>query len=152
MAASILQAEVKQQLINRIDKLTPDSKALWGTMEVNQMLAHLNDAVKIALGMKPSVNKGNFITNKIVFPIMTYVFTNWPKNLPTAPEMAQQYKGTPAKDFYTEREFLKKMIDIFEEREAEKIKEHPLFGKLSKEEWGHLLVVHFNHHLKQFGV
>jgi hypothetical protein len=152
MAKSILNTTDLQGLVERLDRLSPESKALWGIMTVNQMLAHLNDTIKIALGMRDAKNKGNFVTNKIVFPLMTYVFTSWPKNLPTAPEMAQQYKGTPAKDFYTEREFLKKMMDIFTEREGSKMKEHPLFGKLTKEQWGDLLWVHYNHHLKQFGV
>ena len=136
----------------RLDKLTPQTKALWGNMRVEQMLAHMNDAFRIALGMKASVDGSNFITNKIVFPIAVYWLPQFPKNVSTAPELDQKQQGTPPRDFYTELEFLKTMMDVFNEREPEKLKPHPMFGKLTKAQWRDLLVKHLSHHLKQFGV
>ena len=136
----------------RMNKLPPDSKALWGTMNVTEMLAHMNDAFKIVLGMKECKDRSNFITNKIVFPIAVYWLPWFPKNSPTAPEMISRKKGTPPRDFYTEFEFLKKMIDVFNEREESKLKPHPMFGKLNKQQAHDLLVKHLDHHLKQFGV
>lgn len=136
----------------RINQLTPNSKALWGKMNVAEMLAHMNDAFKIALGMKECKDRSNFFTTKIVFPLAVYVLPFFPKNSPTAPEMVSQKKGTPPRDFYTEIEFLKKMIDVFNEREESKLKPHPMFGKLSKQQTHDLLAKHLDHHLKQFGV
>ncbi len=136
----------------RLNGLKPDTRALWGQMQVHQMLAHMNDAFKISLGMKSADDKSNFYTRKIMFPVAVYLLPSWPKDNPTAPEMNQQKQGTPARDFYTEMEFVKKMMDIFNEREEEKLKPHPMFGKLSKQQWADLLVKHFDHHLKQFGV
>jgi hypothetical protein len=146
-----LTIEGKQEILDRLDKLTETSTARWGSMKVNQMLAHMNDAHKIALGMKPSVDTSNFYTHYIKFPV-ALLLPSWPKNESTAPELDQTDKGTKAKDFYTELEFLKKMMDIFGEREASKIHPHPLFGKLTKTQWSDLLKKHFDHHLRQFGV
>jgi hypothetical protein len=70
----------------------------------------------------------------------------------TTAELDQSQKGTKARDFYTEMEFLKKMMDIFQEREESKIHPHPMFGKLTKKQWADLLKKHFDHHLRQFGV
>jgi len=136
----------------RMNKLTPERKALWGKMNVTEMLAHMNDAFKILLGMKACKDRSSFITNKIVFPIAVYWLPSFPKNSPTAPEMVHQKQGTKPRDFYTEFEFLKKMMEVFNEREESKLKPHPMFGKLNKKQAHDLLAKHLDHHLKQFGV
>ncbi len=143
---------VKAGLSARLDKLTPETRARWGKMNVTQMLAHMNDAFRIALGMKPAVNKSNFYTHNIMFPVAVYVLPAWPKGEATADELDQQKQGTTPRDFYTELEFLLKMMDVFNEREEIKLKPHPMFGALTKKQWRDLLVKHLNHHLKQFGV
>jgi hypothetical protein len=147
-----LTKEGKQEILNRLDKLTETTERKWGSMLVNQMLAHMNDAHKIALGMKESKDTSSFFSNKIMFPVAVYVLPQWPKGEKTAPELDQKQLGTKARDFYTELEFLKKMMDIFEEREESKIHPHPMFGTLTKKQWADLLKKHFDHHLRQFGV
>lgn len=142
----------KQNITSRIERLTPDTKALWGQMTVTQMLTHMNDALRISMGMKEAIDKSNFFWNKIAFPVAVYVLPGFPKNAATASELNQLKDGSKPRDFYTEAEFAKKMLDIFNEREESKLKPHPMFGKLSKQQWADLLVKHFDHHLKQFGV
>jgi hypothetical protein len=116
------------------------------------MLSHLNDAFRISLGIKAAEDKSNLFTHYIKFPVAVYILPSWPKQTPTANEMDPLTDGSKPRDFYTEAEFLKKMIDIFNEREPGKIKPHPMFGKLNKKQWRDLFVKHLNHHLKQFGV
>ncbi|MBK8657325.1 MAG: DUF1569 domain-containing protein [Bacteroidetes bacterium] len=142
----------KASLLSRMDKLSPQSKALWGRMNVQQMLAHMNDAFKISMGMKEAVDKSNWYTRNVMFPVAVYLLPAWPRSSHTAPEMNQEQDGTHPRDFYTELEFAKKMIDIFNEREQNKLKPHPMFGLLTKQQWSDLLVKHFKHHLTQFGV
>jgi hypothetical protein len=151
MATDTIDEHAKSRIISRLDQLTPDSKALWGKMNVTQMLTHLNDAFRVCLGMKDAKDRSNILMKYIVFPIATYVLP-FSKGLATAPELNQHKGGTKARDFYTEREFLKKMIDIFNEREPSKIKRHTFFGDINKQQWAHLFVKHFDHHLRQFGV
>ena len=38
---SLLTAETKQEFVNRINKLTPQTKAQWGIMNAEQMLKHV---------------------------------------------------------------------------------------------------------------
>ena len=149
--SDLLDGEVKEQLVKRLDKLTPESKPKWGRMSVEQMLAHMNDAFKIALGMKPAIDNSNFYTRNIMFPAALRM-PSWPKSSATAVEMDPDKDASPARDFYTELEFLKKMIDVFNEREPGKLKPHPMFGPLNKKHWRNLFVKHLNHHLEQFGV
>ena len=149
---NILTAEGKQEIITRLDKLTEHTPRRWGTMKVNQMLAHMNDAIKISLGMKPAVDKSTFFSRNVTFNVGVYLLPVWPKGEATAPELNQNVQGTKARDFYTELEFTKKMLDIFEERDESKLHPHPMFGKLTKKQWADLLYKHFQHHLRQFGV
>lgn len=147
-----IEEPVKEEIYQRLSRLKPDTPAQWGAMNVAQMLAHMNDAFRLSMGMKEAVDRSNFFTNKIMFPVAVYVLPRWPKSSATAPELTQGKLGTPARDFYTEVEFAKKMMDVFNEREANKLKPHPMFGQLSKKQWRDLLVKHFDHHLRQFGV
>ena len=149
---NILTKEGKEEILSRLDKLTEDTPARWGSMKVNQMLAHMNDAMKISLGMKSSIDTSSFYSHYIMLPVGVYILPFWPKGEATAPELNQKENGTKARDFYTELEFAKKMLDIFEEREESKFHPHPMFGKLSKKQWADLLKKHFQHHLRQFGV
>jgi hypothetical protein len=149
---NILTAEGKNEIISRLDRLTESSQRKWGTMRVNEMLAHMNDAIKISLGMKPAVDKSTAFSRNVTFNVGVYILPFWPKGEATAPELDQRVKGTKARDFYTEMEFTKKMLDIFEEREETKFHPHPMFGPLTKKQWADLLYKHFRHHLRQFGV
>ena len=150
--ADTIDGEVKISLTERINRLTPETKRLWGKMDVTQMLTHMNDAFRIALGMKPAVDTSNFFTHNITFPVAVYILPFWPKGEATANELDQQKQGSKPREFYTELEFLLKMMDVFNEREPQKLKPHPMFGKLNKTQWRDLLVKHLNHHLRQFGV
>jgi len=150
--ADTIDGEVKISFAERLNRLTPETKRQWGKMDVTQMLTHMNDAFRIALGMKPAVDASNFFTHNITFPVAVYVLPFWPKGEATAIELDQQKQGSKPRDFYTELEFLLKMMDVFNERESQKLKPHPMFGKLNKTQWRDLLVKHLNHHLKQFGV
>ncbi len=150
--SNTIEGPVKEKIISRLDKLNPETKQLWGKMNATQMLTHMNDAFRITLGMKEADNRSNFFRRYIMFPVAIYVLRTWPKGTPTAKELNQEKLGSTPRDFYTELEFLKKMIDIFNEREGAKLKPHPMFGRLSKREWSDLFIKHFDHHLNQFGV
>ncbi len=50
MRKNLLQPEVKEEIISRISKLTPQTQRQWGKMNVNQMLYHTSAGLKIAYG------------------------------------------------------------------------------------------------------
>jgi len=47
---SIFNATDNAEFIERINKLTPSSPALWGKMNVSQMLVHCQVIIQVALG------------------------------------------------------------------------------------------------------
>jgi len=141
----------KNEILNRIDKLTPESKALWGKMNVAQMLAHSANAAKMPTG-EISVKGVGFPISILgkVFKPMVLKGGDMRKNSPTSPEI----KVTDPCDFRKEKEnfinAFNKLGDMQEK--AVKNDKHPFFGKMRPAEWGRINYIHADHHLKQFGV
>lgn len=134
----------------RLSKLSADAPRQWGTMNVGQMLRHMDIAYKNAIG---EIQVGRHPMSSMVSlkPIKWLVLQVLPfqKNLPTAKE----YKATPNIDFGAAYEtFLNTFDRITQEAKTLKFVEHPIFGQMTFDEWGILLYKHLDHHLKQFGV
>lgn len=137
------------ELKKRIENLKSDSPRRWGKMSPSQACVHLHDATRAALGEVTLKMKGNFFMEWIG---KTFFISrrNWPKSLPTAPEML----STPvSEDFEANRRLLLETL----ERAVIKGKttdwgKSPIFGKLTGEKWGEVLYKHVDHHLRQFGV
>ena len=63
---NLFDAEVKQEIIERINKLALQSQRQWGKMEVAQMLAHVQVPMGVALGTHTV--KGNWLM-KLILPL-----------------------------------------------------------------------------------
>ena len=74
----------------------------------------------------------------------------WKKNLPTAPNFIIKDQ----RDFEAEKKGLTTLIHQFHAAGPEGITKfpHPLFGKLTPDQWGKSMYKHLDHHLQQFGV
>ncbi len=142
----------RTELIARLSRLTPESKAVWGKMSVGEMFCHCLDGNKMALGEIPPTDRSNFITRSLVKYLVVYVIPI-PKGAPAAPEINPHKKGTKPLDFEKERGLLIADINNFGNLTAEDLKgKHHVFGKLTYNQWGRLGYKHLDHHLKQFGV
>ncbi|HEY1871027.1 MAG TPA: DUF1569 domain-containing protein [Chitinophagaceae bacterium] len=139
---------VKQEVINRINKLSPDSKPQWGKMNVSQMLAHLQMPIGSALGVYslPRTLFGR-IVGPLVKPMM-YSEKPFKRNSPTDLSFIMTCYE---KDFAKERQGTINMINNFKEENI-KNEVHPFFGKMTKEQWSKAMYKHIEHHLQQFGV
>ena len=150
MKNNIFKQETVVKLIDRINRLTPNTVAMWGKMDVSQMLAHCNVTYEMVYDNKyPKPNVFlKFILKKL---IKGKVVSDkpYPKNGKTAP----QFIIKESKDFYFEKERLIKFIHKTLEK-GEKYfdgKESHSFGKLTKQEWNNMFYKHLDHHLTQFG-
>jgi hypothetical protein len=146
---SIFEISTKNEIITRIEKLSPSSQGLWGTMQVAQMLAHCANAMDIATG-------------KIKLPrqwisVVGWLFKSSYSNNKNFPKNFKTVKGgavTDEKDFETEK---KRLIQAIEDMHQGGEKNctphpHPIMGKFSGQEWGTGMYKHLDHHLRQFGV
>jgi len=145
---NLFDPAVKKEIIDRTNKLTPASQRQWGKMDVAQMLAHLQVPMGVALGTHTV--KGNWLM-KLILPLFKknlYDEKPCKHGLPTDKTFVMT--GL-LKDFEKEKSSLLNAINSFAEPNMINEK-HPVFGKLTKEQWSKATWKHIDHHLKQFGV
>ncbi|TAL40663.1 MAG: DUF1569 domain-containing protein [Chitinophagaceae bacterium] len=144
---SLFDNTVKQDIVNRINKLTPQSQPLWGKMNAGQMLAHCQMPIGVALGDHKL--KRTFI-GFLFGPVAKKILYNdkpFKRHLPTDKSFIMK----EPKDFEKEKMKLLDMLNRF--IEINMIDEpHPFFGRLTKEQWSIGSWKHLDHHLQQFGV
>jgi hypothetical protein len=148
---SLFEAESKDEILNRINKLNDTSSAQWGTMNVAQMLKHCQGPIEVAMGKKELDTNIGFM-KKMVFKLFKSSLYNdklWKPGIPTAPE----YVVKNDHDFNTEKANLETTINEFSALENKTDwTDHVFFGKLTAEQWGKSQYKHLDHHLRQFGV
>lgn len=145
---NLFDPAVKQEIIDRINKLTPQTNPQWGKMNVAQMLAHVQKPIGIALGTH--LPKGSFLLRLIgpLFKSKLWDENPYKHSLPTDPTFVMTGEE---KDFEKEKSVLLNMINSFS-KETIVSEKHPVFGKLTKDNWSKASWKHLDHHLKQFGV
>ncbi|SFU31532.1 Protein of unknown function [Pustulibacterium marinum] len=148
---SIFENESYQEILDRLEKLTPESVAQWGKMNVSQMIVHCQKPLELALG-KIQLKKPNFLMGFMLKQMSSSLYNDkpWKQGLPTAKE----FVIVDVKDFLSEKEKLVSLIKQMHERKdsSETFPVHPYFGKFTHEQWGKASYKHLDHHLTQFGV
>ncbi len=130
-----------------MEVLQEGSKGLWGKMSVGQMVWHCQVPVRLAVENKKYKKKGNPLV-RLLFKKALYNDTPWRKNLPTIPIA----KAREDKDFIVEREHLLNLLaELYALRDRTDWAPHPMFGKLTPQQWGQMQYKHLDHHLRQFG-
>lgn len=147
---SIFDPAHHQEIINRINKLTPDTQALWGKMNVSQMLYHCARPLQAATG-ELKVKRGlvSFLFGKMAKKKFTGE-AMFSKSLPTD----KRFIPTSTPDFNEEKQRLVSILTKFLQTGKSIISDepHPFFGKLTADEWDIIQTKHLDHHLNQFGV
>lgn len=147
---NLLEEQIYNECLNRIQKLNSETKAQWGSMTSAQMLAHCSEIQEVING-KPLKNTPLIarlfrgIIKKMVLNTKPY-----PKNSKTHP----QYIQKEDKEFEQEKLRLITALKLFYNTDKNKLTStlHPLFGKMSAEEKGWAMYKHLDHHLQQFNV
>jgi hypothetical protein len=145
---SILNESDRTAISSRVRSLSDSSNARWGRMNVTAMLQHLRLSAAMTVGELKVASKNKRVFQ--VFPLkhlILYVLP-FPKGAPTAPEL----QTGSTESFEEERVAVVELLDRIGAGPREGIgPAHPLFGPLSRREWGVATYKHVDHHLKQFG-
>ncbi|UCD61331.1 MAG: DinB family protein [Flavobacteriaceae bacterium] len=145
---SIFEEATYKEVIERFNRLSPESVGLWGKMSVGQMLWHCQVFVKAAVKNKKYDKRGNPII-RWFFKKSMYNDKPWRKNLPTTPFA----RAKEEKDFEAEHKKLLELVkELYSLRARKTWNAHPIFGDFTPEQWGQLEYKHLDHHLRQFGV
>lgn len=146
---SLFDKVAYEEILQRLNNLKADSPRQWGKMTVAQMLTHCKEAYKVPLTSKPLKRHPLSI---IGWMFRSQLYNNKPyrQNLPTAPNFIVKDQ----RDFDKEKAEMLSIVKAFHERGAAGIgdKVHPMFGKMTADQWGRSMWKHLDHHLRQFGV
>ena len=147
---SLFDKPTYEEIISRLNTLTPQSQRKWGKMEAAQMLAHCKAAFMVPLSEKKLPRM--FIGRLLGWAIKKKLYNDepWKQNLPTAP----QFLIKDQREFETEKQQLTELVTAFYTKGPDKVGNfpHPFFGTYTKEQWGQSMYKHLGHHLTQFGV
>lgn len=149
---SVFEPAVRDQLVARLAKLTPGTPAKWGKFTATKMVAHVNDALLMAIGDLPVAPKRSKLRSAFGRWFAIYAPIPWPKGVPTAPELLSR----GAKDgvqFDVERSRFTELVGKVAARKgAAHWPDHPIFGPMREKDWGALGCRHIDHHFKQFDI
>ena len=142
-------------LVSRVKQLNSDTQPVWGSMNVNQMLAHCCrpfETVYDPTYAQKYPRPNPLIRFGLRLFIKPIVVGDKPykRNTRTAPE----FVISDERDFVEEQ---KRLVDFIEQTHRDGAatfegKESHSFGPLTANEWSVLFYKHTDHHLTQFGV
>ena len=150
--ANVFDKSISDNIINRMNQLTPQTAAKWGKMNVAQMLAHCNVTYEMVYeeGKHPKA-KGimKLMLKWMVKPIVTNEVP-YKHNSRTAPS----FIIVDERNFESEKTRLINYIQKTQQLGATHFegKESNSFGNLTSTEWNNMFYKHLDHHLSQFGV
>jgi hypothetical protein len=148
---TVHDAANRANLKRRLGALEPDTPRRWGTMSVDQMLWHVNTALRAAVGEVPWLAAGE-APRRPPLPkgVLKFLVFNmpWPKGARTL----RTFVASDHYDFVTEQT---RCLRLVEQLAAKPLDDqwpaHPLLGAMNGVEMSRLQAKHLDHHLKQFG-
>jgi hypothetical protein len=152
--ATLFDPAQRQLMLNRLEKLTPNTKPAWGKLTAGNLLPHLADPIRSALGEYDGQLSGQkFYKTKLGRWLVIYAIKKWPKSPPTASQFDISKNGRKGTDFEKDRKELFEVIERFGKMPSStQFKPHAVFGNISYKSWGHLMNKHIEHHCRQFGL
>jgi hypothetical protein len=151
MRESVFDDGVRERIQRRIAQLGPDARRQFGRMDARQMVCHLADQLRVALGeiaaqpMPVPWMMRHTPVKQLVIDVIP-----WPKGrIQAPPEVFTTVPADWKRDVATLRDLLERFASHADDRMWPP---HPIFGEMTGPLWGRLTRRHFDHHLKQFGV
>ena len=147
---NIFIPEVTNEVIARIHTLSPESKAAWGKMSIDKMLAHCNVAYELVYEDKHP--KPNVLMKFIIKLVAKDLVVNekpYKKSAMTSPAFLIKDERNFEKEKIRLIDYIKKTQQLGESYFDKK--ESHSFGVLTKNEWNNMFYKHLDHHLTQYG-
>ena len=139
----------REGILARLRRLRPEAPRRWGRMSAAQMIAHLSDQMRHALGDCPVAARPGPLRFPIVRYASIYVLP-WPRGRIKGPPEAFTTRPT---SWESDVGGLVTLLQRFAARgPAGRWPDHALFGHMRGPDWGVFVHKHFDHHLRQFGV
>lgn len=141
---------VLNDLVARLQRLTPAHAAAWGTMNGQQMARHLGDASEAVLKRRPFASRSRQPSPLRKF-LLLHVLRQMPRGIKAGADPAGA--AVDPADFATD---LGRAVALLQELAAAApgalVEAHPVLGPMSRANWMRWAYLHTDHHLRQFGV
>ena len=148
---STQDAAFVEALAERLSRVTPDSRRVWGTMTPHEMICHLSDSFHAMLGERHGSSANWSPLRRTVFKwIAIHTPLPWPRGIPTIAEVNPHRAGTKPDVFERDRAQLLRVMRRFVAQDS-RYAPHPMFGEMTRDEWMIWTFRHVDHHLRQFG-
>lgn len=147
---SVFQEETRRELINRINSLSPNNKALWGKMNIYQMTKHCTIWDEWIQGKDNPVYKQEFLGKlfgKMALKSNTKDDKPLSKGMPAGKFAVKEKEG----DIENQKNIWVSLIANYECYENPNFI-HDFFGRMTRDQIGVFVYKHTDHHLRQFGL
>jgi hypothetical protein len=149
---TLARGQDKAEILDRLRGVRPGSVRRWGRMSSHQMLCHLADAFRMALGQKPVRPAHGPFQRTLLKWVVLYVPLAWPAGIRTSPEVDQEGGGTLPVEFGADVAQVEALLDLMTAPSRSLAGQpHPIFGPMSDAAWLRWGYLHTDHHLRQFG-
>ena len=144
---------LKQEYTHILDQMDADTPRRWGKMNLQQMVEHMSDYVRIASGK----TQMEVVTEEAKIPRMQGFLMSekeFPENTPNVlmPDDPSPTRCATKKEAVAElQREIDHFFEVFSEDRNKQIA-NPFFGHLDHDMQVQLLYKHGTHHLKQFGI
>ncbi|MEL6254983.1 MAG: DUF1569 domain-containing protein [Bacteroidota bacterium] len=146
---SLFSESALKEIKNRIEKLSPETQAIWGQMDVAQMMAHCVEVMRNAMG---EIQQKRKFLGYLAAPFLRKRYYNdipfQSRNVPST------FQVVESKNFENAKETLLDRLENFHKDGSLKCQGsiHPMLGRFTPEQWAIGQYKHLDHHLRQFGV
>ena len=150
---TLARARDKEEILVRLRAIRPESRRRWGRMSAHQMLCHVADSFRMALGGKPVNPTTGLLQRTLLKWTVLYVPLRWPAGILTSREIDPERDGTRPVEFEADVAQVEALLDEVTARTRDLHgRSHPVFGRMSDGAWLRWAYLHTDHHLRQFGV
>jgi hypothetical protein len=135
------------EIRQRVTRLKSDATPGWGKFTAPQMVCHVTDGLKMAMGEIAVPSRKMPIRFFPLKQLIIYVLP-FPKGAPTANELLERRAAAWGDEI---AEFTRTLDRFAASGDRQAWPDHPAFGAMSKRTLGVLVYRHLDHHFKQFG-
>lgn len=147
---SIAEPAVIEELVRRLEGLTPSTPRRWGTLSPHEMLCHLADATDSVLGGPGRAAARSWPWRRW---LALYTPIPWPHGLRTPAHVDPRKGGSRPALFAQDRErVLAGLRALAAAPETALPASHGHFGAMRAQDWRRWAYRHTDHHLRQFGL
>jgi len=146
---SLFDPKTRDAILDRIARLAPDRKPLWGRFTAPEMVCHVSCDLRQGLGELETAPPSGPLSHAPLNWLAIHVIP-WPKGKGRRPP---EFLATRPTTWEADVSRLRELIDRFADRgPAAPWPPSRVFGRISGRSWGVMLHKHLDHHLRQFRV